>query len=567
MLVSFGDEVKGDDAGDLEWWKSAIFYQIYPRSYKDSDGDGVGDLKGITSKVDYLVDLGIDCIWISPVYPSPMNDFGYDLTDYKDIEPLFGTLADFDELVSEIHRKGLKLIIDFVPSYTSSEHIWFQRSVRREGKYTDYYIWSDGVTLANGTRGPPSNWLAVFGWSAWQWHPVRQQYYYHSFFVKQPNLNHRDPNVEWEMKSIIRYWLDRGVDGFRVDAIQQLFVAANYTLDEPLSGKPSLPYDYEYFKHIYISDQPETVATVAAWHQVLDEYYQKDGKIRYMVIESYAVPEIRKTLYATGGVPFNFGLIQLQEPITAHQINSKVQDEYSISTGGNWPNFVLGNHDQRRVSHRYGSKNVDALNLLLLTLWGTPTTYQGEELGMSEANISYAESRDPWGINFGPDLYKNFSRDPERAPMQWDDGYQAGFTTANKTWLPLADDYKTLNVKTEQNSSTPSSLQFYKRLTRLRKRQAFITGTYKVAVVTDNVFSYTRETPDEKYLIAINIGTQQETTDFTSSAERATATVVATTPALQRLASNTNVTLSDVTLEPGDGVLLQIHLEDEVIVG
>ncbi|CAG5116626.1 unnamed protein product, partial [Candidula unifasciata] len=456
--IAWALEAPGEDEStdQLEWWKKVIVYQIYPRSYKDTDGDGVGDLKGITSKLDYLADLGIGCIWISPVYPSPMNDFGYDLTDYEDIEPLFGTLQDFDELVKEVHKKGLKIIIDFVPSYTSSEHRWFQNSVRRQGKYTDYYIWHDGIILANGTRAPPSNWLAVFGWSAWEWHPVREQYYYHSFFVKQPNLNHRDPNVEWEMKSIIRFWLDRGVDGFRVDAIQQLFVAANYTLDEPLSGGPSLPYEYDYTKHIYISDQPETVQAVTAYHSVLDEYTKKDGKARYlyMVIESYAEPEIRKTLYATGGVPFNFGLIQLAPPLTGNKLGEECPGRVPESTKGRlaqlcgrWCGFFLGNHDQRRVSHRFGSKNVDALNLVLLTLWGTPTTYEGEELGLTEPDISYNQTRDPWGVNFGPDRYEEVSRDPSRAPMQWDDGYQAGFTTGNQTWLPLAADYKVRNAK------------------------------------------------------------------------------------------------------------------------
>ncbi|BFZ00898.1 hypothetical protein BsWGS_03937 [Bradybaena similaris] len=553
-------KVEGDDNGDddLEWWKKVIIYQIYPRSYKDTNGDGVGDLKGITSKLDYLADLGIGCIWISPVYPSPMNDFGYDLTDYEDIESLFGSLADFDELVAEVHKRGLKIIIDFVPSYTSSEHRWFRKSVRREGKYTDYYIWHDGILLANGTRAPPSNWLAVFGWSAWAWHPVRQQFYYHSFFVKQPNLNHRDRNVEWEMKSIIRFWLDRGVDGFRVDAIQQLFVAANYTLDEPLSGGPSLPYEYDYTKHIYISDQPETVQAVTAYYSVLDEYFHKDGKVRYMVIETYADPSIRNTLYATGGVPFNFGLVRLAPPLTGRKLADRIQEEYQNLPKGAWPNFVLGNHDNRRVSYKFGPQNVDALNLVLLTLWGTPTTYEGEELGMTESNISYNQTRDPFGINFGPDRYQEVSRDPARTPMQWDDGDQAGFTSGNQTWLPLADDYKVRNVKTEQESATLTSLQFYKQLARLRARPAFISGKFTVAHVDDNIFSYLRELADDRYLVAVNVGGQESTTDFAAFSSDADAQVLATTPALKGISANTTASLSAVKLKPGDGVLFKV---------
>ncbi|XP_059155316.1 maltase 1-like [Physella acuta] len=523
--------VTPDASQNLTWWQKAVFYQIYPRSFKDSDVDGVGDIRGIISKLDYLVDLGIDCVWLSPVCRSPMKDFGYDCSDAGDIDPIFGDLDDFKDLVQAVHDKGLKLIVDFVPGYTSDQHVWFQKSVRREGKYTDFYVWDDGRLLDNGTRTPPNNWLSIFGGSAWQWNDQRQQFYYHVFIKEAPELNHRNLYVEWELKSLLRFWLDLGVDGFRADAIPNILTVANHSWNEPLSGKDVPPFQEDYLDHIYTQHQPEMAPILKGWYDLLAEYTSKDG-LDSMVLETYASHETRNSLYAQGaGNPFNFDLLQMSRPPTSREIFQTVMAEYGNLTQGKWPNFVLGNHDNTRVSARNGARYVDVYNMLVLTLWGTPTTYYGEELGMLQANITWEETVDPWGLNFGPDRYMFFSRDPERTPMQWTNDTTAGFTTGNSTWLPLAENYTLLNVQTESDSSRQSSLQLYKQLTTLRKNPVFLQGVFEEAIVDSNIVSYSRHLGAEKFLVVLNFG-QQTTVDMTSFGGLMARTVV-TSPGIK----------------------------------
>ncbi|BFZ00897.1 hypothetical protein BsWGS_03935 [Bradybaena similaris] len=445
LTIAFVSKIHAQSA--LPWWKTSIVYQVYPRSFMDSNNDGVGDLKGIQSKLDYFKNLGVKSFWLSPVYKSPMNDFGYDISDFKAIDPIFGTDQDMDDLIKAAHAEGLYVIMDFVPGHTSTEHEWFQKSVKREGNYTDYYIWNNGTTLSNGTRVAPNNWLSVFGYSAWEWNQDRQQYFYHAFLPTQADLNYRNPIVQEEMKNVLRFWLDKGVDGFRVDAIEKLYEVANVSLNEPPSGQNVSTFQYEYLNHTYTSNQPETIDTVTSWCNVLKEYEAKDNKSRYAIIELYAEPQVRNKLYETGGNPFNFDLVDLPGNSTGTQLRDQVQREYTNLPSGKWPNFVLGNHDRRRVSHKFGPQYVDVYNMLLLTLWGTPTTYYGEEIGMLEGIISWNQTVDPWGRNYGEERYQEFSRDPERTPMQWTGGYQAGFTNASTTWLPLGQNYTTINVQ------------------------------------------------------------------------------------------------------------------------
>ncbi|KAH9488325.1 Maltase 1 [Bulinus truncatus] len=576
-------------ASNLTWWQAGVLYQIYPRSFKDSDGDGVGDIRGIISELDYLSYLGIDCVWLSPVCKSPMKDFGYDSSDYNDIDPVFGTLDDYRNLVSEIHKRGLRIISDFQSVYSSDQHDWFVKSVRREGKYSNYYVWSDGKLLENGTRLTPNNWLSIFGGPAWTWNDQRQQFYYHVFLKEQPDLNHRDPNVWWEMLNILRFWLDLGVDGFRTDAISALYEAENLTLNEPPSGR-NVPRDQEDFlSHIYTTNQPEIYPEVTTWYELLEEYKQKDGKERYMVIEIYENATVRNRLYSTGGNPFNFDLIDMNSSnLTGYEVYQTVMKEYDNLPSSRWPNFVLGNHDVRRVSHRFGSAYSDVFNVLLLTLWGTPTTYYGEELGMLEARLTWERTLDPWGLNFGKDRYEEFSRDPERSPMQWAPGAMAGFTTGNSTWLPLAENYTTLNVKncsdaafkmfinyiflnqnlseqSEKESDELTSVKLYQHLVSLRRKQAFQTGLLQPVLVSENIFSYIRRGQSESYLVVMNFR-EEETIKWTLELSPV-GTVVAVTPGLIGISLGHVMDLENWSLGQGQGIILQLTSVTSPIIG
>ncbi|CAL1546909.1 unnamed protein product [Lymnaea stagnalis] len=551
-------------AADLSWWKKAVFYQIYPRSFQDSDGDGVGDLRGIISRLDYLKDLGIDCVWLSPICRSPMKDFGYDCSDGEDIDPIFGNLDDFKDLLDEVHNRSLKLIVDFVPGYTSDQHTWFRKSIKRIGKYTDYYVWDDGKLLPNGTRVPINNWLSLFGGSAWEWNDERQQYYYHVFIKEAPEMNHRNENVEWELKSLLRFWLDLGVDGFRADAVPNMVTVANLSWDEPLSGKDVPLYQDDYVIHVYTQHQPELVPIIKGWYDLLDEYTQQDGRERYMVLETYATHEQRNVLYSQGEAnPFNFDLLQMSRPPKPQEINRTIMADYNDILPGKWPNFVLGNHDNTRVSKRNGAPYVDVYNMLLLTLWGTPTTYYGEEIGMLQAEVSWNETRDPWGLNYGPDRYQYVSRDPERSPMQWTDGPQAGFTTGNSTWLPLGVNYTVHNVKIQSEGPGQTSLKLYKQLVAIRRNKAFQEGTFKPLLVTDDVYAYVREFGDQRFLVVLNFG-KAATVDLSPNDGQA-GTAKAVTPSVVGIAQGDTVQLTSLKLGPGDGLILQLTKDQEII--
>ncbi|KAI8770437.1 maltase 1 [Biomphalaria glabrata] len=552
-------EVTPDANQTLTWWKTGVIYQVYPRSFKDSDGDGIGDIKGLISELDYFVYLGIDCIWLSPVYKSPMRDFGYDVSDFKDIDPIFGTIDDFKTLTQEVHNRGLKLITDFVPNHVSTDHEWFKKSVKRDGKYANYFIWHDGKRLSNGTVVEPNNWLSAFGGSAWQWNSERQEYYYHEFDPSQADLNYRDENLRWEMEDTLKYWLDLGVDGFRVDAFAPLYEVQNVSLDEPVSGLDVPASESDYLKHIYTTNQPESIPTLSKWYDIMNDYVQRDGQDRYMIVEVFSTVDIRNRVYVTGACPFNFDLLHMSDAPTGREILDTIMNEYSHLPTGKWPNFVLGNHDSRRISHKYGSQYVNVYNMLLLTLWGTPTTYYGEELGMLEAVISWADTVDPAGRNAGPERYQNFTRDPERSPMQWTPGYQSGFTKGNSTWLPLALNHTLLNVQTERESQEQTTLKLYKELVALRKKQAFQTGKFKVSHVDDDIVCYTREGAFDQYLVILNFG-HSAISDLRICGATS-ATVAALTPGVTSTAAGQRVQLELLILKSGHGIILRLDLK------
>jgi alpha-glucosidase len=479
------------------WWQDGLIYQIYPRSFQDSNGDGVGDLKGIMRRLDYLKEFGIKAIWISPIYPSPMADFGYDISDYEGIWPSFGTMADFDELLKRIHDAGMKLILDLVPNHSSDEHPWFRESrSSRENPKRDWYIWKD----PKPDGSPPNNWLSVFGGSAWEWDEDTKQYYYHAFLVKQPDLNWRNPEVEKAMHDIMRFWLDKGVDGFRVDAMWHLIK------DEQLRDNPRNPdYDptmptYNELLPVYSTDQPEMHDIIARMRKLLDQYQQ-----RLMIAEIYLPVNRLVTYYGTNAreeahLPFNFMLISL--PWKPKILAANIDEYEGVLPADAWPNWVMGNHDQPRITSRIGLQQARIAAILLLTLRGTPTLYYGDEIGMRDVPIPKDEIQDPQGLNM-PD--KNLSRDPERTPMQWDNSEQAGFT-AGKPWLRLDKTWMRDNVQVQRQDKY-SMLYLYQKLIQLRQQEpALMTGNYKPVFSDHQMLAYIRQSEGSPaFLIVLNL--------------------------------------------------------------
>jgi len=477
------------------WWQRGIVYQVYPRSFQDSNGDGIGDLDGLTARLDHLVDLGVDAVWVSPIYPSPMADFGYDIADYKDIDPIFGDLAAFDRLVAAAHGRGLRVILDYVPNHTSDRHPWFveSRSSRSSPK-RDWYVWRD----PGPDGGPPSNWTSEFGGSAWEFDAATGQYYYHAFLKEQPDLNWRNPAVQAAMLDVMRFWLDRGVDGFRVDAIHHL-IEDEHLRDNPLNPdwqEGDSPARRQ--ARIFNLDREEVHAHITAMRALADSY---PGE-RVLIGEASLPIKQLMAYYGTEKpgfhLPFNFHLIKSRwDP----QVIAALIEEYeSHLSPDQWPNWVLGNHDRSRVASRVGPAQARVAAMLLLTLRGTPTIYQGEEIGMENVPIPPERVQDPWERNV-PGL--GLGRDPERTPMQWDGGPGAGFT-AGEPWLPLGPDHARRNVAA-QAADPHSMLALYRALIALRRREpALAVGAHVRAAAVGRVLTFQRWFQDRWLSVALN---------------------------------------------------------------
>lgn len=480
----------------MHWWQSAVLYQVYPRSFQDSNGDGVGDLPGIERRLPYLAELGVDALWLSPIFVSPMVDFGYDISNHTAIDPLFGSLEDFDALLAAAHVRGIKLLLDFVPNHTSDRHPWFEesRASRAAGK-RDWYIWRDGAV----DGGPPNNWLSEFGGSAWQFDAATGQYYYHAFLSAQPDLNWRNADVRAAMHEVMRFWLRRGVDGFRVDVIWHLIKDDQFRDNPPnpefCDGAPP----HRHLLPLYSADRPEVHDVIRGLRGVIDEFPEcvLIGEI-YLPVERLAAYYGRDLSGAH--LPFNFSL--LETPWRAEAVAQAIDRYLAVLPDGGWPNWVLGNHDRPRLASRVGIEQARVAAILLLTLRGTPTLYYGDEIGMCQVPIPPERVRDPFEKNV-PGL--GLGRDGCRTPMPWDAGAFAAFSTV-EPWLPLAEDFANANVARER--ADPSSLyHLYRRLIGLRRaRPALTGGTHQAVVAAPDVLAYMREAEGDLLLVALNFG-------------------------------------------------------------
>jgi alpha-glucosidase len=526
------------------WWQTGAIYQIYPRSFMDSGGDGVGDLQGIAARLDYLQWLGIDAVWLSPIFPSPMADFGYDVADYTGVEPLFGTMADFDNLLAEVHKRGMKLVLDLVPNHSSNMHPWFLESrSSRDNPKRDWYIWRDPAPGG----GPPNNWLSVFGGSAWEWDEPTGQYYLHSFAVEQADLNWRNPDVEAAVFDAIRFWLDKGVDGFRIDVIYYMMK------DDRFRDNPPNP-DYRPGEdpsasqiRLYSYNRPEVHDLIRRMREVFDEYAD-----RVMIGEIYLPPSELMLYYGQNNdeahLPFNFQLILL--PWNAGVIREAVSSYEAALPENGWPNWVLGNHDNHRIATRIGREQARVANMLLLTVRGTPTSYYGEELAMVDVDIPPEMVTDPQELG-KPGL--GLGRDPERTPMQWDGSPSAGFTTGTP-WLPVAPDYKDYNVVAERDDPS-SMLTLYRQLLALRRSSPALTvGDYDdVPSNAPDVFSYMRTHGEERMLVLLNFSHESRVFMMDQGSGEAQISL-STVPG-----RTGQVDLANVKMAPDEGLILRLR--------
>src|SRR3984957_19085279 len=497
--LSFAGAQDRTDSEIHPWWQHAVFYEIYPRSFADSNGDGIGDLNGIASKLDYLKNIGVDAIWISPCFPSPQVDFGYDVSDYENIDPMYGTMKDFQHLAKDAKQHNIRIIMDFVLNHTSPQHKWFIDSASsRTSAHRDWYIWRDGK--APGV--PPNNWISGFGGSAWQFDPKTGQYYYHYFAIGQPDLNWRNPAVESAMFDVTRFWYQRGVSGFRLDAVDLLFE------DPDLHDNPILPGKNERgepnMQDKYNSELPEVHDLLRRLRGVADQ------SSAVLVGETYTddATELKKYYGAHDDeiqLPMNFVFCTIDK-LSAPEFSKQIA---AAESTGEWPVYVIGNPDMPRSYVRYGDGQhndqiAKLMAALYLTLRGTAVMYYGEELGMENNDPKRLEDvKDPAGKTGG--WPENKGRDGERTPMQWNDSPNAGFTQGTP-WLPVPPSYKTHNVATE--SADPNSiLQFYRHLLALRHEdQALLEGDYvDLSPKNDAVLAYLRRSGDEAVLVLLNM--------------------------------------------------------------
>jgi alpha-glucosidase len=477
-----------------DWWKRGVIYEIAPISFQDTNGDGKGDLKGIQRRVDYLQWLGVDAVWLTPFFTSPMLDFGYDIADFCSVDPLYGTLEDFDRLLDVLHQSGIKLILDYVPNHTSDQHAWFvdSRSSRSSAK-RDWYVWADPAPSGS----PPNNWLSRFGGSAWRWDEETGQYYYHSFLQEQPDLNWRNPEVRAAMAEVLRFWMRRGVDGFRMDASAVLAEDALLRDDpvDPEADETKPPP--QRLKRVFSDDRPESMDYIEEVRQVVDEFDNRvlcgevQGKIDRI---GHFYGNERPRLH----LPLNFAL--LDTPWDALSVQATVDAYLNAIPAGAWPDWVIGGHDKHRVASKTGPAQARILAMLFLTLKGTPIFFAGDELGRERADLPKDALQDPFE-KLVPGY--GLSRDPERIPMAWDASENHGFTTGTP-WLPING----IGTRTvlQMQEDKHSILHLYRDLIQLRKETAaFHSGGYEPLRARNDVVCYKRFSETEAFTVALNL--------------------------------------------------------------
>lgn len=525
------------------WWEKGIIYQVYPRSFRDTNGDGIGDLKGIAEKLDYVSWLGADAVWLSPIYVSPMADFGYDISDYRAIDPIFGTMEDFEALIKKAHDLNIRIIMDMVPNHSSDQHPWFQEAKSsRDNPKRDWYIWRDPAP----DGGPPTNWLSNFGGSAWEWDENTGQYYYHAFLKQQPDLNWRNPEVRAAFDDILRYWLEKGVDGFRVDVLWHLIKDDQFRDNPPNpTFDPATEPSYNSLDQVYTTDRPEVHEIVQHIRKVINEY----GDDKLFIGEIY-LPVDRLVAYygpdANGtNMPYNFQLALL--PWEADEIMKAVDYYESRLPESAWPNWVLGNHDQPRIASRIEPHQVRGAQLLLLTLRGTPTMYYGDELGMNDVPIPHEHVHDPFEIR---EPGKGNGRDPERTPMPWSADPQGGFTEGSQSWLPLGDNIEC--SVSEQQDDPDSILSMVHELIGLRRQHgALSVGSHQPLPSKAPVAAFCRHFGDEYLYIVINFSNEPLQYPLpTNEAECIFTTIPGTCPPV--------ITSEHIDFRAGEGVILKV---------
>lgn len=507
--MSSSNNTQKQRAPDNHWWRGGVIYQIYPRSYQDSNGDGIGDLAGITQRLQHVVDLGADCIWIAPFFKSPMKDFGYDVSDYCDVDPMFGTLEDFRTLVDRAHALGLKVMIDQVLSHTSDQHPWFEESrANRDNPKADWYVWSDAKADGN----PPNNWLSIFGGSGWQWDTRREQYYLHNFLTSQPDLNFHNPAVQDALLNEVRFWLEFGVDGYRLDTSNFYFHDAQLR-DNPGQGKafsalangPSVnPYNWQ--SHVYDKSRPENLAFLQRLRALTNEY--PNTTLLGEIADDHGLDRVAE--YTSGGdklhQAYSFDLLSPEHSAThLHGL----LERFESKVGDGWACWAMSNHDVIRQATRWWGDNPLPAQLQLaaamqMSLRGSPCIYQGEELGFSEAYVPFEALQDPYGIAMWPEYT---GRDGCRTPMVWEPVADAGFSSG-KPWLPVSEKQLPLAVSV-QRASAQSLLNFYTRLLHWRKNQpALIHGSLTLLPVHPQVLAYVRQHEGQRMLCVFNLSEQ-----------------------------------------------------------
>ncbi len=509
-----GEAVRAHAAPDRDWWRGAVIYQIYPRSFQDSNGDGVGDLRGIIMRLQHVASLGVDAIWISPFFKSPMLDYGYDVSDYCDVDPMFGTLEDFDALIAEAHRLNLKVMIDLVLSHTSDQHPWFKESrASRTNPRADWYVWSD--SKPDGT--PPNNWLSIFGGSAWQWDTRREQYYLHNFLSEQPDLNFHNPAVQDALLDATRFWLERGVDGFRLDTINFYFHS------EGLEDNPALPLEkrdystapsvnpYNYQDHLYDKSRPENLGFLARFRALLEEYPGKaavgevgDAQRGLEVVAAYTAGHERVHMC------YSFDFLSPQK-ISAPRVRRVLESFGEVAADG-WSCWAFANHDVVRTPTRWAANEADpiaylkVISALLFSLRGSVCIYQGDELGLPEADLAFEDLRDPYGIRFWPEFK---GRDGCRTPMAWSSFEpNAGFSAA-KPWLPVPAEHIARAVNTQEDGEA-TMLAHYRRMLAFRHAHpALIKGAIEFVETEGETVAFTRTHGNERVLCAFNLSSEE----------------------------------------------------------